>query len=360
MSELLLLQRARQGNPTAIATLINRQLQPNGLSATVQRTRTMMRVEITAQQMPSRKLLAYLHKAFQKLQPQGIEQVKILIQPIDQAIVWEDTIHLSRVAPVAPAPRLPSAPVDVKPSAKCIYSPVWDGLSFWANWIAASLGAIIVMVVLVSVFIWGIVAVSLPKDSLANWFNPRGLGELSFYTPTLFLQFFLFFAMVGLIIGDAQTVILRRRLLGIRGWRWATAMGVPMSLVVGDLSYAIARAALHNRALLSWLAWGLSLMLGSIILALCQWTVLRRRIVGFWVWVLGHALSVPLAIAISMGLGIIIEQIAAPLLPPGSQVIQEAVVSVTVVLLLWLSMHSVIGAVLAWLLRQQSSFPAKS
>jgi hypothetical protein len=362
MPELTLLQRARQGDPTAIAILINRQLQPKGLSASVQQNGTVLQIDITAKQIPSRKLTDYLQAAFQKLQPQGIDQVQISVQQAAAAIAWSDTLHLSHPEAIAAPSPTPSKPPSDRHSAKSPNgSSVWNGLNFWANWIAANIGATLIMAILVAIPIGVVIAVTNQADFLGNWLNPRQTGQRSLGAPTIFLQFFMFFAVFGLIIGDAQTAILRRWLTGMGWWRLATAFGVPLSLLVGDVCYGIMQVMLPQDGLLSLLAWCVSLMLGSATLALCQWVVLGRRITGFWIWLMGNVFSVPLAIAMTAVLGTIIGQrVASVLLPGGSRDNQEIIIAMTVLLLLWLSIHGVIGTVLAWLLRNRLPITTQS
>ena len=365
MPELTLLQRARQGDPTAIAMLINRQLQPKGLSAAVQRHGAALQVEITAQQLPSPKLSAYLHRAFQKLQPQGIAQVHLSVQQTAAtAIAWTDTIELFPADALAPAhaSSTPVAPPASKPSpAPPEISPIRNGLTFWANWIAANIGATLIMAILVAVPIGVVLAITNSADFLTQWVTPRPAGQSLIGVPALFLRFFIFFAVFGLIIGDAQAAILRRWLTGMGWWRLATALGIPLGLLVSEGCHAIAQTMLPNRDLLLWLAWCLSLMLGSATLALCQWVVLGRRISGVWTWLLGNALSIPLAVAMTALVGLFVGQrVVTVVLPVANRATQDGIVAATVLILLWLMIHGVVGAVLAWLLRHRPPLATQS
>jgi pilus assembly protein FimV len=68
MTQSNLQQQAKQGNPQAIATLLNNTLQPKGITAEVSLNQNCLQIIVEANQVPSQdKLVVFLSKAISNL-----------------------------------------------------------------------------------------------------------------------------------------------------------------------------------------------------------------------------------------------------------------------------------------------------
>lgn len=132
---------ARQGDPTAIAFLINHALQSRGVSARVTRTDTLLKVMLEADQVPDQQMLVpYLQKNLVHLKIASIQAIEVYgKQTCAASPAWRQTINLehqttaskiseseppeserpespeSTPVPVAPVPQTVNAAPPVRP-----------------------------------------------------------------------------------------------------------------------------------------------------------------------------------------------------------------------------------------------------
>lgn len=87
---------ARQGDPTAIARLLNRQLQSRGIRARVLRQNAHLQIVLESNQpIPQANLTRFIQTGLMRLAPQGIEQVRLIGRQRDRNIVWQTQFPLS-------------------------------------------------------------------------------------------------------------------------------------------------------------------------------------------------------------------------------------------------------------------------
>lgn len=73
-----LLELAKQGNASAIASLINRQLQPKGITAKTALKDNCLQIMLESPQIPNQQaLIGFIHKGITKLEVASIQTVKI-------------------------------------------------------------------------------------------------------------------------------------------------------------------------------------------------------------------------------------------------------------------------------------------
>ncbi|BAY42220.1 hypothetical protein NIES2111_66160 (plasmid) [Nostoc sp. NIES-2111] len=91
MNQLGLLELAKQGDPQAIATLINHQLQPKGIFAKANATKGCLQIIFEAEEVPSQAVIAnYIYTAINKLKAPSIEKVIIYGKQIGNDFpVWQ-------------------------------------------------------------------------------------------------------------------------------------------------------------------------------------------------------------------------------------------------------------------------------
>lgn len=97
MTQSQLLELAKQGDPQAIATLMNQTLQPRGITATTDLHDQRLEVILESAQVPNRQVLAtFVQKGLATLGIQTIQSVKILgKQTGDSVPVWEQELDLA-------------------------------------------------------------------------------------------------------------------------------------------------------------------------------------------------------------------------------------------------------------------------
>jgi predicted aspartyl protease len=108
------LERARLGDTTAIAQLLNHSLQSKGMTARVTRQGGCLRVLLEAEQIPPQQaLVPYLQKNLEKLKIASVHTVELMGKQAYAAVpAWKETIKLNAqpatpAAPVAPSPPSP-------------------------------------------------------------------------------------------------------------------------------------------------------------------------------------------------------------------------------------------------------------
>jgi hypothetical protein len=91
-----ILQLAKQGNPKAIAALINRQLQAKGITVKVSIQDSSLEVILEALEIPNQKtLVAYIHKGIMSLESTAIKTIKISGKCINKDFLsWTQEIEI--------------------------------------------------------------------------------------------------------------------------------------------------------------------------------------------------------------------------------------------------------------------------
>ena len=97
------LELAKQGNPNAIAVLINRNVKPKGITAKVSRKDDCLRVMLESNQVPNQDNLSeFIRNAILKLGIAELNTLQVLGRQVgDQAPAWSQTINL----------KMPSSPL---------------------------------------------------------------------------------------------------------------------------------------------------------------------------------------------------------------------------------------------------------
>lgn len=115
MSQQNPLELAKQGNPNAIAALINRNLKPKGVTAKVSRKDDCLRVMLESNEVPNQNsLVEFIRSGVLKLDVSGINTLQIFgRQEGDDVPVWSQTISLKTSSsinqqPISESPSLRS------------------------------------------------------------------------------------------------------------------------------------------------------------------------------------------------------------------------------------------------------------
>ncbi|MCT7982982.1 hypothetical protein NG796_06715 [Laspinema sp. A4] len=96
MTQTELLELAKQGRPTAIAALINRSLEPKGITAKAALKGRCLQITLAAPKVPNQKVLAeFIYQGVMKLAPQAIASLKVLgLQTGQTAPAWSQEFEL--------------------------------------------------------------------------------------------------------------------------------------------------------------------------------------------------------------------------------------------------------------------------
>lgn len=100
MTQTELLELAKQGRPTAIAALINRSLEPKGITAKAALKGRCLQITLAAPKVPNQKVLAgFIYQGVMKLAPEAIASLKVLgLQTGQTAPAWSQEFKLSQKA----------------------------------------------------------------------------------------------------------------------------------------------------------------------------------------------------------------------------------------------------------------------
>jgi hypothetical protein len=152
------------------------------------------------------------------------------------------------------------------------------GLPFLLKWIAATGGGVMA----------GFAATALLS----------GLTGYNFtsYSPSLAVQTLLAVgasgAILGLVLGAAQWLAIRRHLPGSLGWIPATAVGFALLQEVALLAEVWVDSPSIYSTLGLVIAWDvLKALMGGVALGFAQWVVLARRISRAWLWIIALPLA---------------------------------------------------------------------
>lgn len=111
MSQLNLLEQAKQGDPQAIAMILNKALQAKGVEATVGLEGDCLQVVLQSnQQLNVYRSSTLVLKAVQKLQPKGVYNLLVCGQLFEENIpAWSQTFSLGQAPTTLSAPPVESA-----------------------------------------------------------------------------------------------------------------------------------------------------------------------------------------------------------------------------------------------------------
>lgn len=109
MSQQNPLELAKQGNPNAIAALINRNLNPKGITAKVSRKDDCLRVMLESHEVPSQdNLVEFIRNGILKLGIAEINTLQVFGRQIgDEVPAWSQTINLKTPQPLYSASQQP-------------------------------------------------------------------------------------------------------------------------------------------------------------------------------------------------------------------------------------------------------------
>jgi hypothetical protein len=117
MTQPNLLELAKQGNPQAIATLMNRSLRPKGIVATVVQQGDRLRVLLAADQIPNRQAMTlFVRNGIVSLGVSTIRAIEISGQQTDaNQPAWTQEVELGSLMPPA-SPGVPAQPMLSRPA----------------------------------------------------------------------------------------------------------------------------------------------------------------------------------------------------------------------------------------------------
>jgi len=125
MAEPRLIELAQQGDPQAIAALMNQSLHPKGMTATVERLGDALEVRLEADRIPNRQALtAFVEKGIHNLGIESIRSIRILGQQTGAGFpAWMQELYLE-VSPVDSLDILPeTTPPPAEPELPDLSSP---------------------------------------------------------------------------------------------------------------------------------------------------------------------------------------------------------------------------------------------
>ena len=97
MTQPHILELAKQGDPNAIATLMNQSLKPRGMTARVGRQEKVLEVVLEAERVPNREALtAFVQKGIDNLGVESIRSMRIIGQQVGATFpAWMQELHLA-------------------------------------------------------------------------------------------------------------------------------------------------------------------------------------------------------------------------------------------------------------------------
>lgn len=131
MTQLNPLERAKQGDPTAIATLMNRSLNAKGIHATAQRQGDQLQIDLeSAHPLNRPALTAFVESGLKNLGLTGIRSITLVGKTSDHQVLWDETLvlngdELREEANPLPPPR-PVPPPPPAPSIAALSRPADD------------------------------------------------------------------------------------------------------------------------------------------------------------------------------------------------------------------------------------------
>lgn len=226
-------------------------------------------------------------------------------------------------------------------------------LSLWLQWQQAAWGSTLLLVLLavpvMVLLLFGIF-------SLVNQFTDEQMMLV------LGVCFLFILPLLGLLLGEAQTRVLRQRLYGIGGWRWITLLGVVLGFCIAvgshftigsifspvianpDPDFVVGRG-------LPFISSTLGVGFGFFFLGFLQWLMISTSVAGSYYWPL--ATGVGSMVSWVVGMAVSAAWLAPRILENVSPSSFWSVLSLGLTggLISWLLFHAVSGVALAALLR---------
>ncbi|HEY9644779.1 MAG TPA: hypothetical protein V6C88_00335 [Chroococcidiopsis sp.] len=112
MTQSNLVEQAKQGNPQAIATLMNRTLNPKGVTAIVERQGDRLAVVLESAQVPNQSVsVNFVEAGLKSLGVAGIQAINVSGKQVGaEAIAWNQTLDWSPTVTPPPPPPRPAVP----------------------------------------------------------------------------------------------------------------------------------------------------------------------------------------------------------------------------------------------------------
>ncbi|MEM6521287.1 MAG: hypothetical protein AAF722_18375 [Cyanobacteria bacterium P01_C01_bin.70] len=275
------LKYAQQGNPQAIALLLNHALKPQGIQTTVSLQAGTLHILLEGHEPPAQATYAaVVEQGLQKLQIAAIAKAHLYSRAVGtQVFAWKRVVPLQanpfstavdqnavdQTATQAPTPlQRPSPRAEAQPGE---LQPGWG---FWCGWLVMSLvGSAIAFIAM-------------------YYFASRLDRGFAITKVLLALLTFLSAGSIGLFVGLGQWAIFRREARWSHAWITRTATGTFISTVIGTFFgwYYQAVPTLPN-GIMFWL-----LMVLPIVAF--QWILLRQKLINALLWLVVPSVLCPL------------------------------------------------------------------
>ena len=311
MTSSAVIRLAQEGDAQAITLLINQQLNPRGIAAQSAVDGDCLHILLEGKEAapPQEILVQYLHEALSRLAAHSIQSAHIYGREHGKELPdWAEEVSL--IARDETRLREDRAWDDQAESAQKTQDkkPSIFGrcLRLWAYWQFASLGVSLVLMFLLAVqsLVFAALAPKTFFESIPelSW-RSLALGEnLPQFGRELALALLVSCFFLGLILGDAQTEVLQQRLRKVGLWKWATAVGVPVGLVVAIAvrvyghPYVVKAVSLLPFSIDASIFFGVIMpavaaAVGYLILGFLQWLSLVRRVPRSYRWPLSTLVS---------------------------------------------------------------------
>ncbi|NJR68134.1 MAG: hypothetical protein HC771_05240 [Synechococcales cyanobacterium CRU_2_2] len=308
MSNSRLIELAKAGNAQAIAQLINHQLQRRGITALASRQGTCLRLLLEAKIEPTQAAaLAYLQQALTKLASPTIQQVEVYGRQQGTAKGWQSLLTLAQgefeifsgkdegrsprsTAPKSLSQSQPRSQAQDQPSDPPSAPPsIWPKIAtIWLQWQGAAWASTLITSLIAAI---GFGLVFLIIFSLFNRLSEAGVLLLTVTGLAVV------FPLLGLLLGDAQTRVLRRWVRSIGGWRWFTMMGFMLGFLLTLCVHFLLDSTLAPLVLnpttsfvigqgIPFVATSIGLLFSLLCIALVQWLTIRLSVPRAYEWVL--------------------------------------------------------------------------
>lgn len=338
MSNSRLIELAKAGNAQAIAQLINQQLQRRGITALASRQGNCLRLLLEAKTEPTQAAaLAYLQQALTKLASPTIQQVEVYGRQQGTARGWQSLLTLAQGefeifsgrdegrSPRSTAPQSlsqnqlkpqPQDPPSEQPSEQPSENPsenpsnppsdppsIWPKIAtIWLQWQGAAWASTLITSLIAAI---GFGLVFLIIFSLFNRLSEAGVLLLAVTGLAVV------FPLLGLLLGDAQTRVLRRWVRSIGGWRWFTMMGFMLGFLLTLCIHFLLDSTLAPLVLnpttsfvigqgIPFVATSIGLLFSLLCIAMVQWLTIRLSVPRAYEWVLVSVFGGMLSWALGM------------------------------------------------------------
>lgn len=347
-----LLNSAKQGNPEAIATLLNHKLQPKGITVQASRHDATLHIVLTGQTLPPQaSAVPYLKRAFAKLGATSIQTLTIMGQKYGtDRDMWTDTIpivpqstsaqHKAKVAadsvsssnpsisktpsteesstfipnlseaPAAASSQDRPVPSEATPNAFTPEPPQKSRSAkvlfpYWLKWQSANIkGGILLLFVILIVAICTVFFLARPDTGL-NVDAAMGLS--------IVLACVVGLGLGGLFVGDSQAFCMKQYIPNANAWRWATCAGFTLggmlTTVLQTIGYGIVTVFIVTIPSVGISIGFLSIILGGAmygaIVASFQWLVLRPRVPLAYPWIVWSSIAGGVSFLLAAGLGLV-------------------------------------------------------